>query len=153
MITVERGNVLKQERGFIVHGCNCKGVMGGGIALQIRNQFPAAYKAYKDNEANAGLMLGSISFAEVKPDLFIVNAYTQDEYGTYQRQVNYEAVAQCFQHVVTLAEDIVEARNTKLPIMFPKIGAGLAGGNWNIIQTIIDKTVPESFHKILFVFE
>jgi len=30
------------------------------------------------------------------------------------------------------------------------IGAGLGGGNWNIIKKIIDETVSDDFKKILY---
>ena len=46
-IEVIKGDVLSIKEGIIVHGCNCQGVMGGGVALSIRNQFPTVYNLYR----------------------------------------------------------------------------------------------------------
>ena len=34
------------------------------------------------------------------------------------------------------------------------IGAGLGGGNWRIIETIIDETLPDvKFQKLLYIYK
>ncbi len=33
------GNLLEVKKGIIAHQCNCKGVMGAGIALQIKKKW------------------------------------------------------------------------------------------------------------------
>lgn len=35
-ILFKTGNILDVREGIIVHGCNLKGVMGSGLALQIK---------------------------------------------------------------------------------------------------------------------
>lgn len=154
MIEVVRGDVLNVPIGIIVHGCNCRGVMGGGIALSIKQRYPYAYEIYKQAEIDNGLELGFMSYAEVEPNKFIVNAYTQDDFGTDKRQVNYEALATIFEKVAGLAADIQYDREMPepLPICFPKIGAGLAGGNWKIIEMIIDESIPPMFKRYLYLF-
>lgn len=131
------------NRGIIVHGCNAQGVMGGGFALQVKNRYPAAYEKYKQFVSVKGIRdtknyLGICVPVQVTPNLIIVNAITQNHYGTDKRYVDYEAVAQCF-----------ESLNTWFPEMdihYPMIGAGLAGGNWNIIRTIINETLVGREH-------
>jgi len=165
MINTIEGNVLAVPKGIIVHGCNCQGVMGAGVALQIKNIYPAAYKVYRDKYESRsnpkpgdglqmGLQLGEITFAEVEPFKIIVNANTQYSCGGDKRYVDYEAVAQCFEKVERLAR-MIENTNSgkKLDIFFPMIGAGLAGGNWNIISTIIDETVSNDFNKTVVVYK
>lgn len=134
------------QRGIIVHGCNAQGVMGGGIALQVRNIYPKAYEGYLrmlKMHKNAGCesCLGSISFVRVADELYIANAITQDFYGTDKRHVNYEAIARAFE-LVRYESD----KRDNLPIHYPLIGAGLAGGNWNIIKVIIDETLSGYDH-------
>lgn len=147
------GDALSPETGIIVHGCNCQGVMGAGIAAQVVKRFPTAYEVYrKQYESELGLGLGEITFAEVAPFKFIVNANTQFSCGGDKRYVDYEAVAKCFEKVKALAEIIEESNGRSLDIIFPKIGAGLAGGNWTIIETIILETIGDHFTKKLYVF-
>jgi O-acetyl-ADP-ribose deacetylase (regulator of RNase III) len=157
------GDALSPETGIIVHGCNCQGVMGAGIAAQVVKRFPTAFEVYRDKYESStlggsghgdfnGLNLGEITFAEVAPFKFIVNANTQYSCGGNKRYVDYEAVAKCFEKVKALAEIIEESNGRRLDIIFPMIGAGLAGGNWKIIETIILETIGDHFTKKLYIF-
>lgn len=145
---VIEGDLLKEVKtGIIVHGCNAQGVMGGGFAYQVKKMYPEVFKTY-----NAWClrymdvtehMLGMVQNVEVNRSTFyIANAITQDQYGTNCRHVNYEAVAQCFAAVANTA------RLTELHVHYPLIGAGLAGGNWNIISVIIDEALKGIPHTL-----
>ena len=160
MIQVRKGDVLAVSTGLIVHGCNCQGVMGGGIALAIKNKYPNVYKAYRKTFETTGLKLGNIEVVSVTDPgavvadcKYIVNANTQDFFGTSKRQVSYDAVADCFEKVQLLAVRAEETLGYKLPVVFPAIGAGLGGGNWEIIERIIDQSVSNHFEKILYVLQ
>ena len=152
MIETRYGNVLDVERGIIVHCCNCQGVMGSGIALEVKNRFPEAYKAYKDQELAGEMKLGNCTFVEVADDKFIVNALGQHLYGSSGRFVSYDALTTCFEKVRELARHLNTHRpdNGPFEILFPKIGAVRAGGNWEIIKVIIDETIPDSIPKKIY---
>lgn len=161
MIEQRQGDVLAVPSGIIVHGTNCQGVMGSGIARTVRERYPRVFNTYFDeyqsktnplNGQSCGLVLGQITFDRVDDTKWIVNANTQHLYGTDSRKVNYEAVAQCFEKVVELAQFIEKETGDKLEILFPLIGAGLGGGNWKIIETIIDETIPDHFVKAVYHF-
>ena len=47
MIQFERGDILQADAEALVNTVNCVGIMGRGIALQFRKEFPDNYKAYK----------------------------------------------------------------------------------------------------------
>lgn len=154
MFTTIHGDVLSHPTGLIVHGCNCMGIMGGGVASQVRLQYVRAYEDYHDAYDEEGLELGTIIPVEVEPFKFIVNAMTQHGCGGDKRYVNYEAVAQVFERTVELAYQIAERNAGRLlPIVFPQIGAGLAGGDWEIIKVIIDRTIPDDIEKILYIYQ
>ena len=153
MIQTKFGDVLGVPSGIIVHGCNSVGVMGAGIALQIKNRFPDAFEEYKKEFIRHGLALGTATVATVDTNKYIVNAITQTLSGDRRRQVNYEAIAECFERVGLFHEKIEKQTGTNLDIVFPKIGAGLGGGNWDIISTIIDKTISDRVNKILYLLE
>jgi O-acetyl-ADP-ribose deacetylase (regulator of RNase III) len=145
MIKTFKGNILDIETGIIVHGCNCHGVMGAGIALQIMNRFPKAFEVYR----KGNLQLGYITHAEVAPQKWIINANTQKSTGM-GKQVSYDAIEEAFARVVTFQKNFKDITEVDLPICFPMIGAGLGGGNWEIISTIIDQTVPDNIEKRLY---
>lgn len=48
MITYRNGDLLKSNCNIICHQVNCQGVMGAGIAKQIRLTYPSVFKAYED---------------------------------------------------------------------------------------------------------
>ena len=82
-IVTLNGNVLDVAKGIIVHGCNAQGVMGSGIALEIKNRFPNVFDAYRKHyiKNNNSLTLGEIIPAKVADDKWIVNAITQKFFG------------------------------------------------------------------------
>lgn len=138
MIKYSKGDLLQKfkngEVNCILHCCNCRGVMGSGIALQIKNQFFKAYLAYKDYEREKGLNLGSISAAETAFGP-IYNLHAQENYGTEKRQVNYEALYVCLEKT---KEDLINY-NFKGTIGIPyKIASDRAGGDWDIVWAMID---------------
>ena len=70
-----RGDIitlLKEKKiDVLIHGCNCMGIMGKGLAKQIKETFPEAYKIIKK-----GNYPGMINAVLIE-DSFIVNAFTQ----------------------------------------------------------------------------
>lgn len=133
-IQYRKGNLLNVEKGIIAHGCNSRGVMGSGVAFAVKKKYPQAFDAYVNFTVGGLRPLGAVSYCCITDDLIIANAITQDDYGTYKRMVNYEAVAKAF-------EDIDDkAQRFKTEIHIPKIGAGLGGGSWRIIEAIIEET-------------
>jgi O-acetyl-ADP-ribose deacetylase (regulator of RNase III) len=122
----------------IIHGCNCFNTMGAGIAAQIAKRFPEAARVDQMTVKGDPNKLGSYSIAAVRGDyddaLLIVNAYTQYAFGRGYPLVDYDAIQKVFSTVVyNLA-----CLSDNMRIGIPKIGAGLAGGDWKRINTIIE---------------
>lgn len=143
-----KGNLIKLaedgEFDVIVHGCNCFCKMGAGIAKSIKQKFPAAYKADLKTEKGGKSKLGSISTAEMdlpNGKLIVVNAYTQHNWRGSGRRVDYEAVREAFHEV--------KENFSGLRISYPAIGAGLAGGDWNIISRIIAEVLNGENHTFV----
>lgn len=47
MITYRKGNILEADVDVLVNTVNSVGVMGKGIALQFKKQFPENFRIYK----------------------------------------------------------------------------------------------------------
>lgn len=145
-----RGDVLAMENSIIVHGCNSLGVMGAGVALAVKKRYPEVFEEYTRyyticKAEGFDLPLGTTINVKVGDNKFIVNAITQASLKRGdERVVSYDAIEMAFRQVVKLANEEEIQR-----IAFPLIGAGLGGGNWNIISSIIDNTVPDFFDKVL----
>lgn len=150
MVTTKIGNLL-DAKGIIVHGCNAQGVMGSGVALQIKNKWSDAYKSYKQAIQDWGdqkiCPLGRVVFHKVRDDLWIINAITQEYYGRDKSKVyvDYEAVRTAFHTINWYFHD------KGLPINFPKIGCGLANGDWDVVSKIIDEELDDRLEKVLWI--
>lgn len=124
----------------IVHGCNCFNVMNAGLAKQIKHQFPEAWEADQCTVRGDITKLGNFSFATIELDkgktrihmgktLDIINAYIQFNYGLEKVHIDYEALTLCMRKINHLYKG--------QSIGLPKIGSGLAQGDWNKIKDII----------------
>lgn len=145
-IVTREGDLLK-AKGIIVHGCNARGVMGSGVAKQIRAKWPLAWTAYRAKYETFGkLRLGDAQIVPVEEGVWVVNGITQDAYGQDgKRYVDYEAVKMVFERVKTWAR----LHDTR--VHFPLIGCGLAGGDWNVVAPIIEEAIGPDIRKVLWV--
>lgn len=134
-LTHIKSDLFTTSRPVIAHGCNTRGGFGSGVAGQIARLYPEARNAYLKKHNHQGWKLGEVQFVEVPvvPELLIVNMATQDTFGGPGVHVDYEAVRQCFATVL----DFCQAGENNMGLAIPKVGAGLAGGDWNAIQAII----------------
>ena len=128
----------------IIHGCNCHCSMGAGIAKAIRTQFPEAYEADTATVSGDRDKLGTISFAQVARDghqFTIVNGYTQFDHSGSAVLVDYDAVRSVMKSV--------KSQFSGKRIGYPKIGAGLARGDWNRISKIISEELKDEDHTLV----
>lgn len=145
MILHQTGNLLAVDKGYIVHGCNAQGVMGGGVAAQVRFHYPDVYSAY----IASGHKLGTLSYQQYD-ELVVVNAVTQEYYGRDNRlYTSYDAVRNCFKDLAALAETL----DVPKIVNFPLIGCGLGGGDWRVVQQIIEEELGDDFVKILWTLD
>ena len=143
------GDLLDAPEVIIIHGCNAQGVMGSGVAKAIRGKYPWAYEAYIDVYITTGLVMGKVYWANNpagEPFKIIGNAITQSRYGYSGKQyVSYDAIRDCVKGVVELST-IFGCCTVALPM----IGAGLGGGDWNVISDIIETESKKAFQPIVY---
>lgn len=135
MLIYKNGDLLKSDCTVIMHQANCFKTMGAGIAKSISKLYPAVDQADKDYPDNAEDRLGKFSYAIVNK-ITIANLYGQYHYGR-GKQTNYEALENSIDKFLIYAKTNKNIDITKIGV--PKIGAGLAGGNWNLIEGILNR--------------
>lgn len=152
MINKVNKDLLSIKEGIIVHGCNAQGVMGAGIALQLRKRYPRIFIDYinlinRTNKNERHRLLGLVLWTKITPKFYIANAITQEFYGRAEgkRYVSYDAIEMAFKTASDMALIL------DLPLYFHKIGASLGGGNWAIIENIIENSVPSNVEMTLCV--
>lgn len=146
-------NILTAKEGIILQGVNCQGIMGSGLALDIKTMYPKVYTEYKEFvEKFCGAndrkdLLGKVHLAQVGPKLWVANCFTQYFYGKVKPlsgscHLDYNALEKCLNTLFSL--------QMNLPLHLPKIGCGLAGGDWKIVKEIIEKFEIKYGTEVLF---
>ena len=137
MIHLVQGNIFTAEVGQIIcHQVNCQGKMGKGIAKTIRERYPPIYSTYQDlcERYASYQLLGRVYIDKMEDGRVIANIFAQDEYGKDARYTNYEALAQCLEKLA------IYSKENGMSIALPYgIGCNNAGGNWNIVKTMIEE--------------
>jgi O-acetyl-ADP-ribose deacetylase (regulator of RNase III) len=133
------GDILETDSDVIAHGVNCKGVFGAGLAKEIRDKWPEVYNNYMDKFLRLGWRLGEIQI-NYPENKIVVNMATQENYGRDPKKVyvDYSAVAVCLDKLFKYCKE------HSLSCAIPKIGCGLANGDWKTVGHIIAKTHKEN---------
>lgn len=142
MIHEYDGNLLTCGAQIVCQQVNCMGVMGAGLALSIRKQFPGIYAPYKKvaKDIRAGRRhVGEVFYYSAGP-FIIANIFSQYECGRGERFTNYDAVALGFANVHQEAR-VHHAWRVAIPHSF---GCGLAGGEWSVVKRIILEEFSQS---------
>lgn len=135
MIKYIKGDILDVTEGIIVQQVNCFGVMGAGLAKQIRDKWPSVYNSYQDRvhySPNNKDLLGMTVWNRVDTNLFVASIFGQYDYGHGVKFTNYPALFKGIDYVFGLAE------TDQITVYIPKgLGCGLAGGNWDFVEAYL----------------
>ena len=140
MIIIKNGNLLEHDGKFIGHQVNCQGVMGGGVAKQIKNKWYNVYESYSSLCKNTQTsLLGKSQYLITDDDKVIFNLFGQDFYGTDKRYTDYDALSDAVCEALGYVKFYNIARNKHEPLALPYlIGCGLAGGDWYVVKKILE---------------
>ena len=139
-----KGSILDAPQLFIAHGVNCQNKMGSGVAKVLFENHPKIKTQYHEfcdyvtKEYSSTELLGMADpvICETK---IIFNCFTQFKYGyDGSLYLNYEALEECLSEVV---ERMRYIGGKELAI--PKIGCGLAGGDWEKVKKIINEQTSD----------
>lgn len=146
-MTIIRDDILSKldpnTKTVILHGCNCFCTMGAGIAKYLKQKYPLIYSVDKGTKYGDRKKLGTFSIAGIHNNLHILNCYTQFDYrrsASGKPPVNYSAIESCLKHVLTLYDG--------WEIRTPKIGCGLAGGDWAVVEPLFNDILKNQNLKV-----
>lgn len=140
-INFVEGNVLDSNANIIVQSVNHRGVMGSGLAKQIRQKYPEIFDGYfsicKTHDFKSTMRNGIVHwfYGENEKDgkvQYIASVFGQENYGTDRRYTNYFSLLNGLKTVF----DFAESRNLSVAIPYG-IGCGLGGGSWDLVLTLI----------------
>jgi O-acetyl-ADP-ribose deacetylase (regulator of RNase III) len=126
---------------IIAHVCNDLGGWGKGFVMAISARWPEpeeAYRKWHRERSQNDFGLGSVQFVQVEPYIWVANMVGQHGMkGGKVPPIRYEAVEQCLGKVAEKAHEL------NASVHMPRIGCGLAGGKWELIEPIVVKTLCE----------
>lgn len=124
-----------EENKIIVHICNDIGGWGKGFVMAISKRWKKPENQYREwFKSKDGFELGKVQFVQVEEDLWVANLIGQhkinkDENGN--APIRYDAIEDGLKEVASFAKE------NNASVHMPRIGCGLAGGKWEMIEPII----------------
>jgi len=133
------GNGIK----IIAHVCNDIGKWDRGFVLALSKKWLEPEVSYRQwytlrNESDAKKFeLGQVQLVFVDKGLYVANMVAQHGITTVNGvpPIRYDALTECLTGVAQLAA----AGSSS--VHMPRIGCGLAKGNWDEVETIIEQTL------------
>ena len=164
MIKEVDGNLLTYPGIQVIgHQTNCLGVMGAGIAKQIKARWPEVFKAYnwvcKDGVTTPDphTLLGKCQIIKTEDGKYVANLFGEYSFcesiapyeeGGKPRHTDYDALAECLNRLHTWLV-LMEKTTVGLPY---KIGCGLAGGDWDgVVYPMIKEEFDDDEDITLYI--
>lgn len=141
---------------MICHICNNLGRWGTGFTSALDKKWNEPRKKYIElitefNRLNKDVM-GAIIPANVEDNITVMNMVAQDgvKGPNNPTPINYKALEIALS---TVTHNINSYYKNVSSIHMPKIGAGLAGGDWNEIEPMIQKQLVDPLNIDINVYE
>jgi O-acetyl-ADP-ribose deacetylase (regulator of RNase III) len=122
---------------------------GGGFAASVKRRWGSAQKMFTSQVTSDShaLKIGNVVICNLEPTLSLINVVAQKGYGASSRpRIRYGALRNGLLQVIDLA------KNRNASIHMPRIGTGLAGGSWPVIEEIITEVLIGAGIKV-FVYD
>jgi len=153
-ITYLKGDAtVPQARGvkLIVHVCNDLGGWGKGFVLAISKRWQepeAQYREWHRHRSQNDFGLGAVQFVQVEDYVWVANLIGQRgiKTGSKGPPVRYDAIEAGLSRVAD------QAQLLSASVHMPRIGCGLAGGQWNKIEPLIQTTLVDADVRV-FVYD
>lgn len=122
---------------IITHCCNNYGIWGAGFVIAISKKWKQVKPLYQKWLLKRENMLGKVQFLRLEEEIVLANLIGQEGVGERDGipPIRYDAIRAGLQKV----NDFAKSNNAS--IHMPRIGCGLAGGSWKMIEEIIHEVV------------
>lgn len=119
---------------IIAHVCNDIGAWGRGFVLALSKRWKAPEEAYKSLFKGLRVARGTVQYVQVEGDIEVANMVAME--GLYHSEKNPNPLK--MPALIICLEDLYEQASLKAAtIHMPKIGSGLAKGNWSEIEEVL----------------
>lgn len=147
MIHYLKGNILESKAYALVNTVNLVGVMGKGVALQFKRQFPANFKLYQKACKNGDINIGKLLVTKestVFGEKMIINFPTKTD---WRKSSEYSYIESGLKDLIS----IIHLYSIK-SIAVPPLGAGNGGLNWIKVKSMIAASLAD-INADIYVYE
>lgn len=139
MVKCTDGDLLETDVEIIIHQTNCYGVMGAGLALQIKKKYPDVYAQYYHMCKSANKpsdLLGECLILQTDDGKYVANVFGEEKYWPKGvRHTDYSALEGGLKFLKFWMVSH-EIKTCGCPHL---MGCGLAGGDWDVVKEILEK--------------
>ncbi len=142
---------------IILHCVNDEGIMGGGVALAIKNKWPNVYQEYMNrfylDATHRATAQGQIQLVNVEsnPNIWVCNLFGQSSIGDFYGfpAVRYGAIEEGFIRLAHIIRNRTTSKNNKVIIHTVRLGCSLAGGSWKKVSEIFKRVFKDDDIEII----
>lgn len=146
MVTYVKGDATKPHgdgKKIIAHVCNDEGLWGSGFVLAVNKLSPLPrllylqdHKFWTEDQGLTFTPLGITQLVTVGEDIMVCNMIAQHRtIRTVEKPICYKSLEAALNELAGLAID------EDATVHMPRIGCGLARGDWNVVESIINRTL------------
>lgn len=129
---------------------NDLGIAGSGLVMAIKEKWPKAIEAYelwsengyhKQGGTKIPFKLGQTQLIKVEDNIYVANMIAQSGIGYYQDlpPIRYQSLEECLLRLKDIIKDVPDHS-----LHLGQIGAARAGGDLNIIKSLLNKVFPDT---------
>lgn len=148
VIEIAYGDIFEADADALVNPVNCVGVMGKGLAVQFKTNYPEMFEAYRSDCKHGVVQIGVVNVFKLgragRP-YYIMNFPTKKHFrGKSQLGFVERGLA-------SLVDEM--ARLQLSSVAMPALGCGLGGLDWDDVYPRIKRAFESTPHFRVILFE
>lgn len=137
-VTGDATEPIGEGKKIIAHICNDQGGWGAGFVLALSNKWKEPEEHYREAFAKGEIKMGTVQVVKTAtPNIDVVNMVAQHSYKTKDNPLplSYETLQVCLSKLRYVATYL------HATVHMPRIGCGLAGGDWKMVEQMIQTEI------------
>ena len=157
MLNIIQKDLIKafkeNEINVLIQQCNCFHTQNAGLAKNIRQEYPEVLNVDLATPYGDKSKLGTFSYViperkNISQTGYIINLYGQYRYGK-GLQTDYDAQRKGLNKIAEFLSCQGTLETIKIGV--PLLGCGLAGGDWSVVQKIIqEELIDKGFNVTVY---
>ncbi len=137
MVSEVVGDMFALPVRAFAHGVNTRGVMGAGVAAQVRSRFPEVFDSYASACRSGRFQPGMVQRCVTVSGVWVYNLATQDRPGRFARLEWVTA------SVASMAAHASAAGIEKVGTV--RLGCGIGGLDWGVVRSALELVEFDGF--------